>query len=231
VPSAAAGPSLRVLILGERWLLCHAIEQFLRERGVAAVAGDLGIALGAPQGLVVLFQTERWNGPAMATLRQLVEREVTVFVICPAALQPASYLAMLESGARDAASEEELALRALALKVQRWVQQPTTSLSLGALIFDLIEDCLRADGRWLGLTQQEARLLRALYASSSGGGLFAKELALRLDTSEGVVRNLVQQLRLKLEELGQASLLGQDPTRGYFLDLSRGPPGHTVMQK
>ena len=63
--------------------------------------------------------------------------------------------------------------------------------------------------------------MRALYASSSGGGLFAKELALRLDTSEGVVRNLVQQLRLKLEELGQASLLGQDPTRGYFLLLDQ----------
>ena len=181
--------------------------------------------------MVVLFETERWDGSAVATLRRLAERGAAVFVIRPAALQLAIYLAMLEHGARDAASEEELALRALALKVQRWVQQPTTSLSLGALIFDLIEDCLRADGRWLGLTQQEARLLRALYASSSGGGLFAKELALRLDTSEGVVRNLVQQLRLKLEELGQASLLGQDPTRGYFLDLSRGPPGHTVMQK
>jgi DNA-binding response OmpR family regulator len=222
VPPAAVEPLLRVLILGDRWLLCHTIEQFLHERGVAAVAGDLGIALAAPQGLVVLFQTERWNGPAMATLRRLVERGVTVFVICPAALQPASYLAILERGARDAASEEELALRALALKVQRWVQQPATRLAIGAVVFDLIEECLRADGRRLGLTQQEARLLRTLYVSSiSGGGLFAKELALRLGTSEGVVRNLVQQLRLKLEEFGQASLLSQDPTRGYFLLLDQ----------
>ena len=221
MPSAAAGLLPRVLILGERWLLCHAIEQFLRERGVAAAAGDLGLALGAPQGLVVLFQTERWNGPATATLRRLTERGVTVFVICPAALQPASYLAMLESGARDAAGEEELALQALALKVQRWVRQPTTSVSLGAVVFDLIEECLRVDGRRLGLTQQEARLLRALYAGSSGGGLFANGLALRLGTSEGVIRNLVQQLRLKLEELGQASLLSQDPTRGYFLQMDQ----------
>lgn len=217
---ATVGPLARVLILGERWLLCHAIEQFLRERGVAAVAGDLGIALGTPDGLVVLFQTERWDRPAMATLRRLVERGAAVFVICPAALQPASYLAMLESGARDAASEDELALQALALKVQRSVQQPTTSLSLGAVVFDLIEECLHSDGRRLGLSHQEARLLRTLHASSiAGAGLFAKELALRLGTSESVVRNLVQQLRTKLEKLGQAALLGQDPTRGYFLQV------------
>jgi DNA-binding response OmpR family regulator len=180
------------------------------------------MALDEPQGLVALFQTERWDRPAVATLRRLVERGVTVFVICPAALQPTIYLAMLESGARDAAGEEELPLRALALKVQRWVQQPATTLSIGAVVFDLIEECLRADGRRLGLTQQEARLMRALYASSiTGAGLFAKELALRLGTSEGVIRNLVLQLRVKLETLGQASLLGQDPTRGYFLQLAR----------
>ena len=89
-------------------------------------------------------------------------------------------------------------------------------------MFDLIKECLGSGGRRLGLTQQEARLMRVLYASSiTGAGPLAKELALRLGTSESVVRNLVRQIRITLEEFGQVSLLGQDPTRGDFVQLDQ----------
>lgn len=220
--SGDLGRPLRVLLIGSRWLASFAFEHLLEEQGVTALIVDVGAALAARDGPLVVFHVERWDGEAARIVHRLVDHHTLVVVISPDATDLAVVIAMLESGAVDTASEAPLALRALALKVkQRMGQCRPLRWQIGALIFDTVTECLSYDGRQQQLTQCEAQLLWCLYeASTDGGKLKACQLAHKLGKSDASIWNHISHLRGKIEnDLQHQPVLLCDLARGYYLKL------------
>jgi len=199
----------------------------------------LSMALSDPEQPAVLFYAERWDPDAIALLQRLRATTPHVYAICPAAADPATCLAILKSGVREAASDTPPALHTLALKLQRCVREPEPwQWQLGDRLFVPGDGCLYHQRERIALTPTEARMLRRLCLA---GGMdppgkltvdrLVQELWVRDGTTASVessIRNYIAKLRHKLGEDSKHPRVLQRDRWGYWLIL--GPLAKPCMQ-
>lgn len=121
----------------------------------------LDAALSDPEQPTVLFHAERWDPDAIAPVQRLRTTTPHVYAICPAAADPATYLSILKSGVREAASDTPHALHTLARKFQRCVREPEPwQWQLADRLFVPGDGCLYQRRERIALTPTEARMLQ-----------------------------------------------------------------------
>jgi len=222
------GPYRRVLVVQNGSQDIFPFDHLLRECGLLVVYVDLRMALATEYVPVALYRSSRWDALAAGTVRRLAERDASVFVICPDAVQDAVSFAILQSGATDVGSESEDAVRAMLLKVQRYLalvdrlERRAFRWEIKGLTFDDVEDRLLAPTRAERLTQMEAQVLRCLCAAGAAdptGGLTTIALARDLGIELSTVRFHMHGLREKMEHvLGHPRVLFHGRRRGYYLE-------------
>jgi DNA-binding response OmpR family regulator len=151
---------VRVLIVADRPEVALVYANALATHGVPVTCAGPGDALTGEGWLAVLV-VEQWAGRALSTLERLQAAGKQVAVLCPAARDPATALAMLKQGAVEAYPNDVPGLEALALKLNRRLGQHGVSRwRLGARIFEVDEARLLGEGPPVDLTLTESRLLR-----------------------------------------------------------------------
>ena len=149
-----------MLVVADRPEVALVDANALATHGVPVTGAGPGDALTGEGWLAVLV-VEQWAGRALSTLERLQAAGKQVAVLCPAARDPATALAMLKQGAVEDYPNDVPGLETQALNIRRRLgQRGVTRWRLGACIFDVDEERLFGMGAPVDLTPTENRLLR-----------------------------------------------------------------------
>jgi DNA-binding response OmpR family regulator len=224
---------MRLLFVSGNRSLQALLREVFSQHGLSAETVTLRTVLATTEQPVVLLHAELWGTEAEAQVQQLRLVTPYVYLICADAGNPRTYVAVLTSGVRDAASDAPLALHALALKLQWVFRAPEPGRwQVGRRVFVPADGCLyEGDRRW-PLAPTEVRLLRRLCVASAStppGRLTVPALAQelrgqtgKLASRESAVRTYIAHLRRKLGDDPDRPTLLRHDSRGYWLVL--GPP-------
>ncbi len=224
---------MRLVLLSGNRFLDGLVREVFAQHSLTAEVGTSRSVLTAKDQPVVLLHVQRWGDEAAAQVRQLRQVTSSVYLLCSDAARPGTYVAILASGVRDAASAAPLALHALALKLQWVLREPEPGhWQLGRRVFVPADGCLYEQGKRYPLTPTEGRLLRRLCLASAADpperltvAQLAEELRGQtgpLASRESAVRTYVTQLRRKLGEDPEHPAVLRHDGQGYWLVL--GPP-------
>ncbi|MGI8915236.1 MAG: hypothetical protein ACR2JY_15865 [Chloroflexota bacterium] len=202
---------MRVLLVVGNRLVRQVLAEHLKAYGLTGQTVPLDEVLAADDGPAVLLWARSWHPRAAAIVHRLAERQAVPFVVCEESAFPKTHLAILQAGARAAATEDRDALEALVFQVARTVRERgVAQWQLGGRVFDVQGGCLFADGERIALSSVEAHMLRRLCESSaddSANRLTARALTAELPTEgkspasqEASVRNYITKLRRLVED-------------------------------
>lgn len=215
---------MRILVVSGSRSLCLLLDQVFQYHALTAEVVTPEVALAACDRPVILYHAARWTTGSSKMVQRLGEQTAALFVVCPDVLRPAVRLAIIQRGAWDGFPADRTSLRILAMVMQRlMVQEMPTRLEWAALVLDVLQGTLSTAEHRHSVTPAEIRLLEALWPTAGaqpGTGLPGQALAELARVPARTVRNHVDHLRLKLEDVtdGSVALVNQRGC-GYRLAL------------